>query len=64
MYLSEKWNIPFNSVKTGVVRLIEIGILHEVPGRKKKKLFIARQLMELLTATAKKALKNMSNSKN
>lgn len=56
--------MPFNSVKTGVLRLIEIGILHEVPGRKKKKLFIARQLMELLTATAKKALKNMSNSKN
>jgi len=64
MYLSEKWNMPFNSVKTGVVRLIEIGILHEVPGRKKKKLFIAPQLMELLTATDKKALKNMSNSKN
>ncbi|MDI6761011.1 MAG: Fic family protein [Candidatus Brocadiaceae bacterium] len=53
--LSHKWNISFPSVKTGVLRLLEIGILIEVPGRKRNKLFIAPKLMELLTATKKEA---------
>jgi len=49
--LSKKWKIPFNSVKTGVLRLVDIGILEEVPGRRRNKLFIASKLMKLLTAT-------------
>ena len=52
--LSKKWRMPFNSVKTGVLRLIEIGILKEVGGRKRNKLFIAPRLMELLTSTDRK----------
>ena len=52
--LSKKWNMPFNSLKTGVLRLIKIGILHEVPGRKRNKLFFAPRLIELLTATDKR----------
>ena len=52
--LSHKWDMPVNSVRTGVFRLIDIGILHEIPGRKRNRLFIARKLMDLLTATNKK----------
>lgn len=51
--LSKKWNIPFNSVKTGVSRLVTIGILSEATGRKRNKLFIAHELMEILTASDK-----------
>jgi Fic family protein len=51
--LSHRWGIPFNSVKTGVSRLVKIGILQEVTERKRNKLFIAPKLMELLTATDK-----------
>lgn len=51
--LSKKWNMPFNSVKTGVLRLVGIDILREVSDRKRNKLFIAPRLMKLLTATDK-----------
>jgi cell filamentation protein, protein adenylyltransferase len=50
--LSKKWNLPFNSIKTGVLRLVELGILTEAKERKRNKLFIASKLMELLTANA------------
>ncbi|MEA3223129.1 MAG: Fic family protein [Thermodesulfobacteriota bacterium] len=48
--LSKKWDMPFNSVKTGVLRLVEVGILREVSERKRKKLFIAPKLIELLNS--------------
>ncbi|MCD6571529.1 MAG: Fic family protein [Deltaproteobacteria bacterium] len=48
--LSKKWNMPFNSVKTGVLRLVEVGILREASERKRKKLFIAPRLIELLNS--------------
>ena len=48
--LSKKWDMPFNSVKTGVLRLVEVGILHEALQRKRKKLFIAPKLIELLNS--------------
>lgn len=51
--LSKKWKIPFISVKRGVRRLTDLGILREVPGRKRNKLFVAHKLMELLTSTHK-----------
>ena len=47
--LSKKWNLPFNSVKTGVLRLIDIGILREGTEKRRNRLFIAPKLMELLT---------------
>lgn len=47
--LSKRWGIPFNSVKTGVMRLVKIGILRELSGRKRNRLFVAPKLMELLT---------------
>jgi len=51
--LSKKWNLQFNTVKRGVQRLAKIGILQEVDGRKRNKLFIAPELMNLLTANVK-----------
>ncbi|MDI6801732.1 MAG: Fic family protein [Thermodesulfovibrionales bacterium] len=49
--LSKRWGMPFNSVKTGVLRLVNTGILGEVTERKRNKLFIAPRLIKLLTAT-------------
>lgn len=51
--LSNKWNIPFNSVKTGVLRLTGLDVLREVSGRKRNKLFFAPRLIDLLTSTDK-----------
>ena len=48
--LSKKWNMPFNSVKTGVLRLVKIGILREATGRRRNKLYIASDLIKLLSA--------------
>jgi Fic family protein len=50
--LSKKWNLPFNSIKTGVLRLVELGILTEAKERKRNKLFIASKLMELFITNA------------
>ncbi|MDA2918471.1 Fic family protein [Desulfobacterota bacterium AH_259_B03_O07] len=54
--LSKKWNLPFNSVKTGVSRLIQIGILRETEGRRRNKLFIASELMTLLSGSSNENL--------
>jgi len=47
--LSKKWNLPFNSVKTGVLRLVKLGILHDDTNKKRNKVFIAKKLLEILT---------------
>lgn len=47
--LSKKWELSFNSVKNGVTRLVELGILEELPGRQRNRLFVAKKLMELLS---------------
>ena len=52
--LSKKWNVPFITIKRGVVRLGEIGIIEETTNRKRNKLFIAPKLMKLVTSTDKK----------
>lgn len=49
--LSKKWNVPYNYVKRGVLELIERGILTEFNGRKRNKLFIAKELLEMLSGT-------------
>lgn len=49
--LSKKWGKPFNSVKRGVERLVEIGILREETKKKRNRLFVAHQLMDLLSST-------------
>ena len=48
--LSKKWNMPFNSVKTGVLRLVKIGILREATGKKRNKLYAASDLIKFLSA--------------
>lgn len=49
--LRKKWSLTYNSVKVGVLRLMSVGILEEVKQgkRKRKRLFVAPRLMELLT---------------
>lgn len=51
--LSRKWSMPFNSVKKGVQRLVDIGILEETTGKKRDRLYVAPKLMKLLTASEK-----------
>ena len=46
--LSKKWGLPFNSIKRGVHRLVEIGILQEEKATKRNKLYRAPMLMHLL----------------
>jgi Fic family protein len=52
--LSKKWGIPFNSVKTGVLRLVSLNILREETGRKRNKLYIASELIELLSESGER----------
>ena len=52
--LSKKWGKPFNSVMRGVLRLVEIGVLREETKKKRNRLFVAHQLMDLLTSTDRK----------
>jgi Fic family protein len=47
--MSKKWKVPYNSIKTGVERLVKIGILREETSRRRNKLFIAPRLMAILT---------------
>jgi Fic family protein len=47
--LSKRWNIPYNSVKTAVLRLVDVGILRLVPGFKRRRLYFAPKLLDLLT---------------
>jgi Fic family protein len=48
--LSRKWNLPFNSVKSGVEKLIHLGILQQANTKSRNRLFIASRLMNLLTS--------------
>jgi len=52
--MSQKWGIPFNSVKTGVLRLVSLDILREETGRKRNKLYIASELIELLSKSGER----------
>lgn len=47
--LSKRWNIPYNSVKTGVSRLVSVGILIADHGSQRNKLYFAPRLLNLLT---------------
>ncbi|HUU50544.1 MAG TPA: Fic family protein [Nitrospinota bacterium] len=51
--LSKKWDLPYNSVKRGVMKLVKIGVLEEKTERKRKKLYIAPKMMNLLTGSEK-----------
>jgi len=42
--------MQYNSIKRGVERLVDTGIVQEVKEKKGKKFFIARELMNFLSA--------------
>jgi Fic family protein len=46
--LSKRWGVSFNSVKAGVTRLEQIGLLSEITGRERNKLFASKELMKIL----------------
>ncbi len=46
--LSNRWDKPYHYVRSGVIRLVEIGILKELTDRKRNKLYIATELMDIL----------------
>jgi len=52
--LSKKWKKPFNSVKVGVQRLLELGILEQIEGRRRNRLYVAKKFMKLLTGETEK----------
>ena len=52
--LSQKWKKHFNSVKAGVQRLLELGILEQIEGRRRNRLYVAAKLMNFLTGETEK----------
>jgi Fic family protein len=51
--LSKKLGVQYNSVKNGVLRLIKLGILKEVSGKRRNKIFVAPDVINLLTERKK-----------
>jgi len=47
--LSKKWNVSYNTVKSGVQRLVHLGILEEFGARQRNKIFVAPLVLEVLT---------------
>jgi len=48
------WRLAFNSVKAGVQRLLELGILEQIEGRRRNRLYVAAKLMNFLTGETEK----------
>jgi Fic family protein len=46
--LSKKWGLPFNSVKGGILKLEKMGILTEVSGKRRNKLYASKELLDIL----------------
>lgn len=46
--LSKKWDLPFNSVKGGILKLEKMGILTEVSGKRRNKLYASKELLNIL----------------
>jgi Fic family protein len=49
--ISREWRVPFRAVQRGVDRLLQIGILREATDRKRNRLFVASELLNLLSRT-------------
>jgi Fic family protein len=43
-------DVTFRSAQTNVLKLVAAGILHELPGRKYGRIFVARRIVEILEA--------------
>jgi len=46
--LSKQWRASFNSVKTGVLRMESLGILQEITGKRRNKLYTSNELLKLI----------------
>ncbi len=46
--LSNRWNTPHRSIQNAVNKLVEVGILTEITDRKRNKLYLARELHDLV----------------
>lgn len=46
--LSEIWEMPFPAVQRGVERLMELGILSEMTGQRRNRLYVAHDLLRVL----------------
>ena len=53
--LSKTWEIPFPTVKRGVVYLVEKGILREIPGRQRNRLFVADEILNTIATERTKS---------
>ena len=54
--LSRKWDIPYMSIQRGVEYLIKEGILHEVTGRQRNRIYVANELLALFGTDRTKSL--------
>jgi len=50
--LSAKWDVQYLTVQTAVNKLVEVGILREMTGRKRNKLYLAHELHSILVSTS------------
>lgn len=46
--LSKKWGVQFNSVKKGVAQMEKLGILQELTGKQRNKLYASKELLAIL----------------
>jgi Fic family protein len=50
--MSNKLGVQYNSIKNGVLRLVTLGILQEVGGKKRNKIYVAHELLEILVSSS------------
>ncbi len=46
--LSKKWSLPYNSVKHGVERLVDMGILEEKTGGMRNRIYVCPSLLRIM----------------
>lgn len=46
--LSKKWGVQFNSVKKGVLQMANLGILQEITGKQRNKLYASKELLGII----------------
>ena len=46
--LSKKWGVQFNSVKKGIMQMKKLGILHEITGKQRNKLYASKELLSII----------------
>ena len=54
--LSKSWKMPFPTVKRGVDYLIEKGILGEITGRQRNRLFVADEILNTIMTERTKSM--------